>query len=865
MPRGGKTKGSGRPTKQVGNQLDLFGNKIKRGATKKRSHELTVDAKSRKKEEANRKTRNQQMSDLRRQERTEQQNREREEAAEGIVALQDAFAITPLPTAGAQAHPVVDGDDDDDGYDSDCGEDYKDHEDETTEQGKRESARYKPPRDSKLGKYLADTKELILGEDNNLDKRKGKVWYPPTMVPTTNNPHSYCSATAWVYHFDPFGADGRKAGKPLKEHQCIKCKRFGYLLQSNGWHYRPQHNFQTVDWILHRRLKCRNDRSGKGCGGTFAEFHPDFMAQLPTVIAEKFPYLVTPSGLGIHQAMMEQFLPLSVKGILFGTYCSSINEMKMTEHWRTHCNYLDLLSDTMKIQTSMVPKPFFSYKSIGYYNGIKFRPSLLRKLFLQIMGSWETYLQESFQMHPDESESSDHTFKFVKMIAASKRAGKVFLASYDSISLAGMCTFNRLVHTKSNDELLPLFQLHKQVRINAGADTLKRVEGDGGGDRSLWRLVFKELKSKVKPYVPASMDGLPLAGIDEERFVVMDSCTEVNTWARAMGDALVSCEGDIHFGLDAENNIDETREITRVITICLPESLHNKVLVLDLTRMSCFDSTDFPQALKLLLQNPRMMPVAVNIAYDCKRLEDLGVTFRRRVELMDLGKELHLGRRDGYGLKSMCKRVLNLYVDKEHQRSDWREMKDNKDLQKYAALDCYLHLSLFQELTNSIALGRSRGDLPITRQYTLGQRVKLTHRKKTVALGTLQFVGGVGGEARSWGTLTVGRNKSLVMVDSVTSCSHRPAFPFKKTPEDSMDSWDNQELTLKEAYDKHKVGSGFLIAWPTDRVQVQLESVVHHMVTPAGHPLATEEEKEEEKDSDTNEEVSLVSGGLVPL
>lgn len=222
-------------------------------------------------------------------------------------------------------------------------------------------------------------------------------------------------------------------------------------------------------------------------------------------------------------------------------------------------------------------------------------------------------------MHPDESESSDHTFKFAKMIAASKRAGKVFLASYDSISLAGMCTFNRLVHTKSNEELLPLFQLYKQVRINAGAETLKRVEGDGGGDRSLWRKVFKELKSKVKPYNPPSKDGLPVARIEDNRYTVIESNPEADTWARAMANGVASHVGDIHFGLDTENNIDETRDITRVITLCLPEKLHDKVVVFDLTRMNCFGEIDFLLALKQLLENPKMIPVAVNVGYDTKR------------------------------------------------------------------------------------------------------------------------------------------------------------------------------------------------------------------------------------------------------
>ena len=83
--------------------------------------------------------------------------------------------------------------------------------------------------------------------------------------------------------------------------------------------------------------------------------------------------------------------PVRVKGILFGTYCSSINEIKMTKYWRTHLSYVDRLWDYVKGHKSFgtddqfVPQPFYQYKSVGEYNGILLKPRLLRKLFLQVL------------------------------------------------------------------------------------------------------------------------------------------------------------------------------------------------------------------------------------------------------------------------------------------------------------------------------------------------------------------------------------------------------------------------------------------------------------------------------------------------
>lgn len=111
----------------------------------------------------------------------------------------------------------------------------------------------------------------------------------------------------------------------------------------------------------------------------------------------------------------------------------------------------------------------------------------------------EKYLQTSFQLHPDESESSDHSFKFASQISASIRMGKVYTASYDSVGLAGMCNFNRLVHTKANDEIRDFIKIYKEVRINAGATELKRVEGDGGGELKVMAVVTEVYGQKSLP------------------------------------------------------------------------------------------------------------------------------------------------------------------------------------------------------------------------------------------------------------------------------------------------------------------------------------------------------------------------------
>ena len=91
-------------------------------------------------------------------------------------------------------------------------------------------------------------KESILdrSKKNHEAMKEGRVWYPPELsaLPASQpDPFSYCSESAWIYLFDPFGpALGKVIGKTIKQYKCVHCKKKEHL-ESNGWHWRPQHCF----------------------------------------------------------------------------------------------------------------------------------------------------------------------------------------------------------------------------------------------------------------------------------------------------------------------------------------------------------------------------------------------------------------------------------------------------------------------------------------------------------------------------------------------------------------------------------------------------------------------------------------------
>jgi hypothetical protein len=69
---------------------------------------------------------------------------------------------------------------------------------------------------------------------------------------------------------------------------------------------------------------------------------------MPTAIVERFPFLTTVSGPGMHKAMMYQFLRLATKGIMYGKFVNLMNEMKSIAYTKDHISYLNHLAEYLE-------------------------------------------------------------------------------------------------------------------------------------------------------------------------------------------------------------------------------------------------------------------------------------------------------------------------------------------------------------------------------------------------------------------------------------------------------------------------------------------------------------------------------------
>lgn len=168
--------------------------------------------------------------------------------------------------------------------------------------------------------------------------------------------------------------------------------------------------------------------------------------------------------------------------------------------------------------------------------------------------------------------------------------------------------------------------------------------------------------------------------------------------------------------------------------------------------------------------------------------------------------------------------LLDLFVDKSSQRSDWRLLKEDKDLQEYAALDSHLHLRLYRKLVQLLEMARRTGIIP-NPSLKAGSKVQITYRNQVCASGEMIFSGGANGEARKGGRLTIGKCKTLVRIDRVLMPGARPAMSYKHSPEGVshfQKSWDCRSTTIQQLLDSSRQ-EGVVIASPTGRIRALLD------------------------------------------
>jgi hypothetical protein len=647
--------------------------------------------------------------------------------------------------------PYVDDDEDDD-------DDYGDDDNEIDSINGKNVYQYMPPRNTPLDTYLHTIKDSILKKEHYYDRYLSNAchWLPPMMDPLSSNSLDpakwYISSEVWVFCWIP----------TLQYHQylsrssckCIYCKKEKVVISKGEYRYRPFFYFDRIVWVLHGRLMCN------ACKKSFTEIDPLFLKDLPTNILERFPFISSRKGPGIHCEMMIQFISQCTDGNLFGRYTKSINEMQRYRYDISRVGFLDEVYNkfTNGLDRAFGIQPLFYpvFKSPGHFNGIVLTAGMMKRFFLQFMRSREEYLQNSFQYCSDEGASADHSHKFSKKLTCGKRG--IFDATYSIMSLSGQVSSLRLTFGKSNDEIEPVLEDLKKTRLNVGVPLLKRFETDNvKGDGGLWCKVFPELKQGLSIVPKPSTFTEKKILIKDDSINYMDTLSAANTWARLIVGEMRTKE---FIGLDTEWSLaDGSNAPARILQIQLGEK---STAVFNLSVMGVSENkAEFPSELKKFLELPEIIAWGVNIGIDCSKLEKFGVIIKQRIDLRLLAKKQSLEQTEGTSLQALAKKYLGVVVDKSLQCEDWNQNPLPQDMIEYAAFDCMLSKRLVNTIMN-LMQSSSKAMEPIK----LNSRVDYIFRGKPIAKGTVTFIG-VSGHQFRWGRITIGEKKAMIELTHV--------------------------------------------------------------------------------------------------
>lgn len=725
-----------------------------------------------------------------------------------------------LQEVALEAEPVDDvSTNNDDGQGPTADEDIEDyddtqhdHEESLQEAGAPATGRqkYKPDPRSPLGIFLAGVHDTMLRRGSMKSKcAVQRFHFKPFPDPLSKggfpNPIDFLLEEVHCFDWRPFGMFGQEHVGTLKSYCCVACG--GNELESKAHDWRPMFEFNRVVWLHHRRVECQN----KDCNATFAECDPRFHAQLPAHIQHRLPFLTTVKGPGIHQDMLHFFESAIVAGCHYGTFVRLVNRTFRFRHDCMARSYYEMLSRykdrcLTKYWSNQKYRAFPPFFSVGHYNGILLSANLLRTIFVREQRVLESYRQKRVQMFAGQSASSDHTHKFARSIRIPSRGGKAFTASFTVMDDTGHVVVSRMTHSKSNDEIRPIIKGHLAARENAlgPSSGYKRLETDGGPDRSVWKELCPSLSEGVEGYTPPPGEGLVRAELTGDDYLLITDSATANNWAQALGDKLddsATAFGTI--AIDAEWDMygrDPGQRLRLLqVGVELPTTEDTRLAVFDLKKMNVATADQFPVMLRRLILNKKADVVLFNGGNDRSRLREYGVNIRKWTDVRNLATGDFAG---STSLQNLSARCLGIDVNKQFQRADYSEVSLPQEVYNYAAMDVVLTLKLYAYFRARAPTETFCQDAGVKLQ--VGKEAVYRRNRRDIARVEIVFVGG--GELRSWGGLAIGRNKCLVRIVKIYSSGDRIPFSYEPTAEDvragMTKSFPNDKTTIKEFVDQ---------------------------------------------------------------
>ncbi|KAG2192557.1 hypothetical protein INT47_012781 [Mucor saturninus] len=542
----------------------------------------------------------------------------------------------------------------------------------------------------------------------------------------TKYPPPYSSKTFWIRPMDTYFAIQLKS--PLSElykpdiflwhphhllqngYKDLKCisEQCSGNVTSKGY-YKDPHARRAVGltrcfYIMSYRYACSS------CKVTFNAHDPKLMVQLPIELQEAFPAIITHKG-AVSREVADLLRPCVQNSVGPKRFSKIIRELHMLEHDRLELIYLTNILKKKKKEAEGVGAffksaptiyaPFSSFDDQSGYAGYVPTPVYFRTLYTSIIEKLRPFMDKMLMLTGGKIIRGDHSFKIVNHIAKIEKSS-AFTALYTVVNEYEEIRLMSLVPSKSHSYLKWSFEkMYEAYKMYGHELPTVFFTDDVRADRRFIESVIPSLTAGVQKQSYKSIDSnyKTLPELELPDFVnvgYFNQFLQIETVISDLNDKLsIECEGTIAVGFDCEWSFDEetSRVSNGVDTIQI--AYGNEIFVLHLNQ----EWSNLPQSLKLFLSNKNILKVGKNVSGDLNRIERTfsGVKCQAPIELGKFCKNRGLIEHGKFSLSDISAKVLGYQLNKDERLGNW-SVPRLSDLQlKYAALDAWASLRIFEE------------------------------------------------------------------------------------------------------------------------------------------------------------------------
>eukprot|EP00986_Skeletonema_menzelii_P020844 scaffold32465_cov531-Skeletonema_menzelii.AAC.2 len=452
---------------------------------------------------------------------------------------------------------------------------------------------------------------------NSIDIKKTS-WISPPMNPVgkgffgTADPSEFYVSNAFVFLWDPLLQYPQHMPSKVI---CPICKTADTKCDGN-WKFRPYHWWDKTVYVYHRRYLC----TSASCGAKWPTIRPDFLATIPTLVAEQFPFISpTERGPGIYAPMLTMMKELFPSGVMIGKFADVINVLLRVNFAQTHVSYLDALHHWLYNQPSAlvdcrIPGTFSPFHDKDGYCGFELKEGLLKESLRSNMTAREAYMQASAQTANDSGLSTDDSHKQAKHCYVTVGNTKVrpFTTTFTAISLGGQPCLSLFKFTKSTTELRDVIPNYCQVREHVGASELLRIEGDNGAnDHPLFLSAAPSLLRDVHPRQEDT--DLPRFVVTEDDYTYIttrDALARYTLGNLEHVQSVIAQHGTCRISVDTEFSINDLHVVAIEIEGSRPAALVHPY----------FWGDTFEPNMKKLLEMENVLIIGCNIGIDVRKL-----------------------------------------------------------------------------------------------------------------------------------------------------------------------------------------------------------------------------------------------------